>query len=196
MAEPCPICGATDCSPHFGQGTRRLFQTEQEKLGGGKVLRLTKRLYLNGDRTKVVEHGDPDAAFLLGAGGALISEQDAKRLGVKDTEEVKDFNPNQLIRAQVAAVPMAADDDSLYDDQSERGKAARAAAREQQRAPIAEYVLSTGGTEEEAERAALEASGQAAPTLPTADEQKEANATLVGGDEDSEESNKPRGRNR
>lgn len=153
------------------------------------MLRLTARLYLNSDRTKVVKHGDPDAAFLLGVAGALISEADAKRLGVKDTEKMDTETVNAVnVRAQLAAVPTDPDDDSLYDDQSEAGKKARAAARDMQRAPIAEYVLSTGGTEEEAERAADEASGQAGLKLPTAEEQHRENATLVG------DGSKPKGK--
>lgn len=148
------------------------------------MLRLTDRVYLNADKTKVVPHGHPDAAVLLGVRGSLISEADAKRLGVK-TEEldddkelrksgvaVRDVGP---MRAQLAAVPVDPDDDSLYDDQTERGVEARKLAREMQRAPIAEYVKSTGGSDEEADRAASEASGEASPQGPSKAEQDKAN---------------------
>lgn len=41
-----------------------------------------KRLYLNADRTKLVEEGSPDAAFLLAAEGAEVPDAEAKRYGL------------------------------------------------------------------------------------------------------------------
>lgn len=46
-------------------------------------MELDRRLWLNADRTKVVEDGDPEAAFLLGNEGTEIPDDEAKRLGVK-----------------------------------------------------------------------------------------------------------------
>jgi hypothetical protein len=47
------------------------------------MLVLDKRYYLNADKTKVVEEGSVEAAYLLGPRGFLISEEDAKKLGLK-----------------------------------------------------------------------------------------------------------------
>ena len=41
-----------------------------------------KTVYLNADKTRVVEEGSPDAMFLLAREGAFISEDDAARYGV------------------------------------------------------------------------------------------------------------------
>lgn len=45
-----------------------------------------RRLWLTADKARVVEDGDPEAAFLLAAPGHPILEADVKRLGlgVKD----------------------------------------------------------------------------------------------------------------
>lgn len=45
-----------------------------------------KRLFLTEDRSKVVNEGDPSAAFLLVAPGGEISAEDAERYGVKTGE--------------------------------------------------------------------------------------------------------------
>lgn len=42
-----------------------------------------KRLYLNADRSKVVEEGSPDAAYLLAGEGGEVSDEEAKRYGLK-----------------------------------------------------------------------------------------------------------------
>ena len=41
-----------------------------------------KTVYLNADKTRVVEESSPDAMFLLAREGAFISEDDAARYGV------------------------------------------------------------------------------------------------------------------
>ena len=41
-----------------------------------------RRLWLTADRSRVVEDGDPAAAFLLAAPGAEIPADDARRLGL------------------------------------------------------------------------------------------------------------------
>jgi hypothetical protein len=143
------------------------------------MLRLTRRLYLNSDKSKVVEHGDPDAAFLIGTKGALISEEDAKRLGVSDTEK-HDGPVNTLFRHPAAYVPSDPADDSVYDDQSEAGKAARKMAREQAEGGVYGYVKSTGGSDEDAERAAKEATGEAAIQGPSTEEMQRERDALVG----------------
>lgn len=144
------------------------------------MLRLTRRLYLNSDRTKVVEHDDPDAAFLIGPVGAVISEADAKRLGVKHTEEHDgDTTVAGLVRVNMAYVPADADDDSMYLDQSEEGKKAREAARAQNSA-VFQYVKSTGASDADATRAAKEASGEAAIQGPSAEEMQTERDALLG----------------
>jgi hypothetical protein len=42
-----------------------------------------RRLYLNADRSKVVEEGDPDSAYLLVGEGGEVSDEDAKQYGLK-----------------------------------------------------------------------------------------------------------------
>lgn len=44
---------------------------------------LDRKLWLTEDRAKVVEDGDPNAAFLLGNEGTEVPDDEAKRLGVK-----------------------------------------------------------------------------------------------------------------
>lgn len=43
-----------------------------------------RRLYLTKDKARVVEDGDPEAAFLLVGAGGSIPEEDAKRYGLLD----------------------------------------------------------------------------------------------------------------
>ena len=42
-----------------------------------------RRLYLTADRERVVEEGDPDAAFLFVTPGKEVSDADAERYGLK-----------------------------------------------------------------------------------------------------------------
>lgn len=46
-------------------------------------MRLDRKLWLTADRDSVVEDGSPGAAFLLGAEGAEVPDDEAKRLGIK-----------------------------------------------------------------------------------------------------------------
>lgn len=48
-----------------------------------------KRLYVNADGTKVVDEDSPDAASLLIAEGGELSDEDAKKYGLKNTAESK-----------------------------------------------------------------------------------------------------------
>lgn len=53
-----------------------------------------KRLYVNADRSKIVDEDSPDAAFLLAAAGHTVSDEDVKRYGLKaadapQTKQVK-----------------------------------------------------------------------------------------------------------
>lgn len=42
----------------------------------------TRRLYLNRDKTGVVEEGDPEAAFLLVAEGGELPHEEAEKYGL------------------------------------------------------------------------------------------------------------------
>lgn len=42
-----------------------------------------KRIYLNADKSAVVEEGHPDAAFLLAAEGGTVTAEQAKQYGLK-----------------------------------------------------------------------------------------------------------------
>lgn len=45
--------------------------------------RSDKRLYVNADKSKVVEEDSPEAAFLLVGEGGTVSDEDAKKYGLK-----------------------------------------------------------------------------------------------------------------
>jgi hypothetical protein len=42
-----------------------------------------KRLYVNADRSKIVEEDSPEAAYLLVGEGGQVSDEDAKKYGLK-----------------------------------------------------------------------------------------------------------------
>lgn len=46
-----------------------------------------RRLYLNGDRSKVVPEDHPDAHYLLAAEGDEVSDEDAARYGLTKAEQ-------------------------------------------------------------------------------------------------------------
>jgi hypothetical protein len=48
-----------------------------------------KRLYLNADKSKVVEEDDPDASYLLVAAGGQVSDEHAKQYGLKAKEKAE-----------------------------------------------------------------------------------------------------------
>ena len=45
-------------------------------------MKLDRTLWLTADREKVVEDGDPRAAFLLGTAGKDVPDAEAQRLGI------------------------------------------------------------------------------------------------------------------
>jgi hypothetical protein len=67
---------------------------------------LNRRLYLNSDKTKVVEEGDTDAAFVFGGEGSTVSAEDVekykipKRYFVKEGADAEDAKP--LTTADIA----------------------------------------------------------------------------------------------
>ena len=50
---------------------------------------VNERLFLTADREKVVPEGDPEAAFLFATPGDEVSEEDAKRYGIKPSKANK-----------------------------------------------------------------------------------------------------------
>lgn len=49
-----------------------------------------RRLWLTADRERVVEEGDPEAAFLFATPGKEVSDEDAERYGLKPSRKAKD----------------------------------------------------------------------------------------------------------
>lgn len=49
-----------------------------------------RALYLNADKSEVVEAGSPDAAFLLVGAGSEIPDEEAARYGLKSAKKVED----------------------------------------------------------------------------------------------------------
>lgn len=47
-------------------------------------------IYLNADKSAVVEEGDPDAAFLLVGAGSEIDDTEAAKYGLKSTGKTED----------------------------------------------------------------------------------------------------------
>lgn len=56
--------------------------TRRETAGVSGNLKADRRLYTNRDRTRLVEAGEPDAAFLLAAPGRPIDPADVQALGL------------------------------------------------------------------------------------------------------------------
>jgi hypothetical protein len=53
----------------------------------GQVFRVPHRLYWVADRSRLVRHGDPDAAFLAFTAGQELSDEEARRHGLVPVEE-------------------------------------------------------------------------------------------------------------
>lgn len=61
------------------------FSTSQ--ITGVKKMKVsTEAVWVNADRSKVAKEGSEDAAFLLVGKGGVISDEDAKKYGVKTTD--------------------------------------------------------------------------------------------------------------
>jgi hypothetical protein len=71
-------------------------------------MKATKRLFVNADKSKIVEEGSADAAFLLVGEGQEISDEDAEKYGLLDvsreTEEkaIESAPENKAVKAPVA----------------------------------------------------------------------------------------------
>lgn len=55
-------------------------------------MELDRKLWLTADREKVVEDGDPNAAFLLGNEGSEVPDDEAKRLGLGSKKAAEPAN--------------------------------------------------------------------------------------------------------
>jgi hypothetical protein len=75
-----------------------------------------QRLYHTQDRQKIVEEGDPNARFLLIGQGAIISDDEAQRLGL--TDRLKQHTPDDPIAAEEAALQAALQRGAVYEAQS------------------------------------------------------------------------------
>lgn len=99
---PCPIC--PDCDgPYPGPPRSGIsVQTEEQ-------MRADHHIYVNADRSRVVEEHDPDAAFLLAAAGDDVSAEDVKRYGLnaskaKAADEESDESPKAGAEAESKAM--------------------------------------------------------------------------------------------
>lgn len=52
-------------------------------------MKLDRTIWITADRDRVVEEGDPEAAFLLGTAGKEIPDDEAERLGIKPAKASK-----------------------------------------------------------------------------------------------------------
>ncbi len=66
---------------------------------------LDRKVYVNAAKDKVVDEGDPEAAFLLGVPGTTIDEMEARRIGLHEVlyPVGPPKNPELLRRQRVAA---------------------------------------------------------------------------------------------
>jgi hypothetical protein len=75
-----------------------------------------KRLYHTADRSRIVEEGDPAAAFLLVGEGAIIPENEVQRLGLEG--HLREYRPADPLQAQEAAHQAALQRGAVYEAQS------------------------------------------------------------------------------
>lgn len=54
---------------------------------GAAVFRVPRRLYWVADRSRLVPHGDPEAAFLAFPAGTELSDEEARRFGLLTADE-------------------------------------------------------------------------------------------------------------
>lgn len=82
----CPVCGAGivdgrfACQPPPTPGMGLTITREDKTM---PMWQSDRRLWLNADKSQVVEDGDPDAAFLLVSAGGAIDSAEAERLGIR-----------------------------------------------------------------------------------------------------------------
>ena len=127
--------------------------TLMESATGPKVT-VDRRLFLNIAKTKVVEEGDPAAAFLFAAAGREVLKADLKRLGCKFTTKA-DIKKAEKAKAKIAAAEKAEADAAA----AEKAEADAAAAK-------AEEEAAAKAEEEAAAAKKAEATSAKAATTP------------------------------
>lgn len=68
---------------------------------------LDRSLYLNADKNKVLEEGDPESRYVLGVAGSTISDEDAKLYGldkVKGAAKMRGEKEKEADKGQAAEV--------------------------------------------------------------------------------------------
>lgn len=91
----CPVCGRDDCNfLHDRPGGVRILTLKEKELAmrSTQYWRSDKRLYINADRSRIVEESDPDAAYLYATPGKLVPMDEAIRYGLagkQDAEKVE-----------------------------------------------------------------------------------------------------------
>lgn len=75
------------------------------------------RLWLTADKERVVEDGDPAAAFLLVGEGGQLSEEDARKYGLMDEEKTKRvMSPNKAKAAPAEnKADVSAEEEIIFD---------------------------------------------------------------------------------
>ncbi len=75
----------------------------------GSKVTVDRRLFLNADRTKVVEEGDPKACFLFAAAGRQVLKADLKKLGCKFTTKADTVKAEKAEAKRLATKKAEAD---------------------------------------------------------------------------------------
>ena len=68
-----------------------------EKVPNEEQIILTEKLWLTADQNRVVQDGDPDAAFLLGTPGKKIPKSEAARLGLLGDDEKVEYYEDMTV---------------------------------------------------------------------------------------------------
>ena len=64
-----------------------------------------KRLYVNADRSKIVEEDSPEAAYLLVGAGGQVSDEDAKKYGLKASRSAENKKADDEPESKQVAEP-------------------------------------------------------------------------------------------
>jgi hypothetical protein len=83
-----------------------------------------KRYYTTADRSRLVEEGDPDAAYLLAAEGAQLSSADIERYGIGKKSMPE---PEPVVVHSIAADPPKDEEPAPAEDDAPQAKAVSAA---------------------------------------------------------------------
>jgi hypothetical protein len=92
---------------------------------------LDRSLYLNADKNKVLEEGDPAARYVLGVAGSTVSDEDAKLYGldkVKGAAKMRGEKEKEADKGQAAEVV----EEEAAEEDEEKAKADPAANKAQQ----------------------------------------------------------------